>query len=278
MAKAEPKIKTKKLWGTEFELVDGGLAEPDVIEHVEALSSRLEEAHKGVERQSSLIKLAEQTVMEADRLAGEITERAKSQAEQEAATLRETAEADATRLREVATADAERIRDESVARARAEAEETLASANAKATAAYETAVEAAEIEVRSRLDRADRDATSLADASRAHVANIQSEARLEAEYAVRHITQAVTESLNTHLPLVDKITVQPEPATNGTHGGQGKSSKGSGRHRSPTRGVARGERPPARRGLGRLPVDSVRRRRSAAACGRPPRVGHPHGR
>lgn len=224
MAKAALKTKTKKLWGTEFRIVDGGLSETEVADHVASLTAELNDARKEVDRQSSLVRLAEQTVMEADRLAGEITSKARERAEKEASEIKAEAEADATMIRDLVKAETDKLRDELIEKARAEAEEIVSSARQSAVDSSAKTIEAAATEAKSCLERADREANELLESSRAHVANVQSEAKLEAEYAVRRITQTlaeglrhtVTESLNTYLSLVDKISVEPASSINGS--------------------------------------------------------------
>jgi len=76
MARAVLKTKTRTLWGSEFTIVDGGLGGSEVVEHITTIADELKKARKEVDRQSSLVRLAEQTVMEADRLTGEITAKA----------------------------------------------------------------------------------------------------------------------------------------------------------------------------------------------------------
>ena len=62
------KVTAKKLWGESFHVVPEGLDEDEVVKYVDKLKVELD-------RQSALQKLAEQTVVEADKLAGSIKDR-----------------------------------------------------------------------------------------------------------------------------------------------------------------------------------------------------------
>ena len=62
------KAEVKQLWGTEFHFVSKGLAEEEVVSFVEKLMDQARETGEDHDRQSSLLKLAEQTVVEADKL------------------------------------------------------------------------------------------------------------------------------------------------------------------------------------------------------------------
>ena len=82
----------KKLFGTEFSIVPHGLSEEEVVSFVNNL--KLEPHNGGFDekRQSSLITLAEQTVIEAHKLAESIKEQAVRDAEAEAARITKVAE------------------------------------------------------------------------------------------------------------------------------------------------------------------------------------------
>lgn len=106
--------EARTLWNREFRLVDRGLDQDQIIEFVDELTAKLEEAQQRGEKASyprSLERLAEQTLMEAERLADEIKEnadQAKAQAQVEADRTIEEAQAKA------------REESESVAKAAAE--------------------------------------------------------------------------------------------------------------------------------------------------------------
>ena len=66
------KPNTKELWGVSFRVVPDGLAEDEVVSFVNKIMAKGRSPNEDQERQDSLRILAEQTVVEADRLAGEI--------------------------------------------------------------------------------------------------------------------------------------------------------------------------------------------------------------
>ena len=71
----EKSVEVKELWGTRFDVVQNGLSEEQVVSFVTDLMAEAQKAREGQERQSSLLKLAEQTVLEAERMAAEIKDR-----------------------------------------------------------------------------------------------------------------------------------------------------------------------------------------------------------
>ena len=82
---------TRNLWGREFSVIKEGLAEAEVVAFVSELLKR-QEHHQ------SLMELAQRTVIEAEHLAMSLKERAKGEAEAEAARILSQAQAQAEQL------------------------------------------------------------------------------------------------------------------------------------------------------------------------------------
>ena len=152
-----------------------------------------EEATKGAQdRQASLIKLAEQTVIEADKLADIIKDEAKREAEEEAAKIiadsKKSAQQYAQNLTKKAEKEATSKQSSILAKADQQAQEAITKARREAQVTIQTTAE--------------------------KVANIESEAKLEAEYLVRRfaakfveeIRSAVTDTTNQLLPSMDALT------------------------------------------------------------------------
>lgn len=143
------------------------------------------------DRHASLLKLAEQTVVEADKLAESIKEQAKKEAEEERAKIVSAA-------REEAKAAAERV----TSRAEREAADQI-----------ETAVKKAEQDANEILANARKDSDRILQAAREKLPGIESAAKLEAEYIVRRFTvnfveeirSAVTEAAEQMLPNLDDL-------------------------------------------------------------------------
>ena len=163
--------EVKELWGVTFDLVPRGLSEEQVSSFVTELMDKAAEERAVHEKQASLLRLAEQTVVEADRLAENIKERA-----------REEGQAEAAKIRAEATAKA---RDD--ARAVADAAEKEAKAHASSTHTK------AQDEGQNLIRKAE--ARRLLDDARGRVASTEAEAKLEAEFIVRRMTQKVSEGI-----------------------------------------------------------------------------------
>jgi len=109
-----------ELGGTEFRRVKNGLDEAHVASFISELISQRDKFRQHEEHLSSLTKLAEKTVAEADKLAEEIKTEAKDQAKAEASAIMTKAEEQAQRIIEekrteiinIATEQAEAIKTE----------------------------------------------------------------------------------------------------------------------------------------------------------------------
>ena len=188
MENAEAK---KVLWGEEFHVVPEGLAEDEVVSFVDDLMEQSRQIRDDQERQASLHRLAEQTVVEADKLAASIKQQARGEAEAEAARLIAAAEQEgrerAQRIVRAAERESATLSTDSAAKGKEEAEQILAQAR--------------------------REAELMIKATKDELPAIESEAKLEAEYLVRRFTvkfveqirSAVTETCNDMLPSLDDL-------------------------------------------------------------------------
>ena len=181
----------KELWGTEFHVVADGLSEEEVVSYVEKLKDEAQKAKQEHDRQSSLLKLAEQTVVEADKLAESIKIEARQEAEAETAKM---------------VAGAEGQAQEQVQRLLRKAERDAAAQTAELVAK-------AEQESQDAIERARKEGQEIIAEARDRVTSIESEAKLEAEYIVRRFTvkfveeirSAVNEASNNLLPSLDDV-------------------------------------------------------------------------
>ena len=161
----------------EFRVVPDGLAEDEVVSFVNNL---MEQSRVGGDddRQGSLRKLAEQTVVEADKLAESIQQQARKDAEEASAKVLAAAE-------EQAQVHAQRI----IKRAERDADSQSRQTTAKA----------------------EKEAQDSLQEARERAANIEAEAKVEAEYIVRRMTvkfveelrSAVTDTASDMLPTLD---------------------------------------------------------------------------
>ena len=140
-----------------------------------AVRSRETQGRSDGDRQTSMLRLAEQTVVEADKLAERTMQHSRKEAEEEASRImgaaRVVAEEQAEMLRRRAEREISVEIDAIAAKAGQEAQQIIGSARREASAMIQTA--------RDRLP------------------GIQSEARLEAEYIVRRFTSEFVEQLRT---------------------------------------------------------------------------------
>ena len=124
-----------ELWGREFNIVKDGLSQAQVVSFVNELASEHDMLIQRQEHLSSLTKLAERTVSEAEKLAEETKREAVEHAKAEASEIMAEAEARAQQAeRTVSEAEklAEETKREAVEHAKAEASEIIAEAEARA--------------------------------------------------------------------------------------------------------------------------------------------------
>ena len=182
----------KELWGVEFRLVPDGLAEEDVVSFVNDLQDKRKQGKGDGEGQASLVKLAEQTVIEADRLAENIKDQARQEAEEQAAAILAASRKGATE----------------------EARELVDKAQREVTVQTEAVVSKAKKDADDIVSKARRDAEQVLQSARDQLPGIESEAKLQAEYLVRRFTvqfveqirAVVTETSNNMLPSLDALT------------------------------------------------------------------------
>ena len=186
------KSEVKELWGVEFSVVPNGLSQEEVVSFVNNLMEQARKAGGEQDRQTSLLKLAEQTVVEADKLAESIKQQSRQEAEEEAAKVIAAAQGEA----------AERV------------QRLIQKAERDGTEQASEAVAKAEREAQELITKARKEAQLIVQAARDEVPGIESEAKLEAEYIVRRFTvkfveeirSVVTESSNNMLPSLDDLT------------------------------------------------------------------------
>ena len=164
---------TKELWGSKLSIVPESLSEEQVVSFVNDLMTKSKQPETTAEKQASLLKLAEQTVVEADKLAESIKERARQEAEAEAA----------------------RIVADGKEKAQEEGRQILQAAQKEAEAQSNATGTKAEEEAKETIRRAQRDAQSAVDAARDRVTSIEDEAKLAAEFIVRRTTPKVAEGI-----------------------------------------------------------------------------------
>ncbi len=192
---AAEEAEVKELWGVSFSITPQGLSEEQVVSFVNELREKSAAEREEHEKQASLLKLAEQTVVEADRLAETIKERARDESQAEAAMIRAGAETsaqeDARKIIEAAEQEAAAQSSAAIAKAQGEGLELILNAQAEGRRILED--------------------------SRGRVASTEAEAKLEAEFIVRRMTQkvsegirqAVAETCNNLLPALDDTVKDP---------------------------------------------------------------------
>ena len=180
---------TKELWGVEFRTVPDGLDEDQVVSFVDKLMEQSRLGRDEQERQASLHKLAEQTVVEADKLAESIKEDARKEAQEEAARIQAAAE-------EQAQAEADRI---------------IKQAERDSAARSRAALAKSDKDAQEAVAKSRKEAQSIVQDARDRAEAMETEAKLEAEYIVRRLTvkfveevrSVVTETSNNLLPSID---------------------------------------------------------------------------
>jgi len=114
-----------ELWGREFKKVEEGLDRSEVASFIEELMEKHEALLKRTEHLSSLTKLAEKTIVDADSVAEQVKKEAEEQARTEARTIITNAEEQARKLIEAE-------REEALARVNQEVEAIKAKAQQEA--------------------------------------------------------------------------------------------------------------------------------------------------
>ncbi len=179
----------KQLWGVDFRVVPQGLAEDEVVSFVDKLMKESRTAGDEQERAASLHRLAEQTVVEADKLAESIKQQATEEAEEAAARIAADSE-------EQATVQSQRI---------------IKKAEREAAALSNAAGSKSEKEAQEVIARARAEVQEILQDARDKVVSMEAEAKLEAEYLIRRMTvkfveeirSVVTETSNNLLPSLE---------------------------------------------------------------------------
>jgi vacuolar-type H+-ATPase subunit H len=128
--------KLKEIGGQKFRIVKNGLDEAEVSSFVSALTRQNNELASKLEHLSALTKLAESTVVEAEKQAKSIRMQTEKEAKAQAASIIATAEEQAKSEGDKIVAEskqrAEEVRQTGVALAERQAEETIKNAEARA--------------------------------------------------------------------------------------------------------------------------------------------------
>ena len=180
------------------------------------------------DRQATLLKLAERTVLQAEVLAQEITENARK--ESEAAGIKilaqytEQAKSEANQTIESAQVQADAIQSQAIASARSDSEKMLSKAQtdsqkmlskaqsdsekmlrkaqtesddllSKTQSDKEDGLSKAQSEAQEVLGRAQQDAQAIINASQVRADSTESKSRLKAEFMIRQTTQSVADGV-----------------------------------------------------------------------------------
>jgi vacuolar-type H+-ATPase subunit H len=161
--------KLKEIWGQKFRLVKNGLDEAEVTSFISTLTRQKNELADRLEHLSALTKLAESTVVEAEKQAESIKiqtkEEAKAQAASIIATAEEQAKSEGDKIIAESKQRAEEVAQTRVALAERQAEETIKNAEAKAEEAKRVAEEEASRIVAEATGNAKKEALLIAQQS-----------------------------------------------------------------------------------------------------------------
>ena len=192
------------------------------------VGSQPERTSEEQDKQALLLKLAERTVLQAEALAQEITDRARKQSETEGAQIRdkyisdateearriiEAAEQEGATIIQNASATANTERDEILGLAKTERQEIVGNTETE----VQEIVGNAQTEGEDVLARANQLALAIISGSKARAESIESNARLRGEFIVKQMSQnvadgirrAVIETANTMLPALEELGEQP---------------------------------------------------------------------
>ncbi len=208
----------KHLWGTEFSVVPEGLSEGQVVSFVNDLIARSPGNGAEAERHSSMVQLAEKTILEAHKLAESIKEKATRDAE----------------------AEAERITKLAHEKAREQVARVVESAHREAEIGSNAVAAQAEGQAQQVTRKAHREAQDILQTAKQQAADIASEARLEAEYTVRKLTSRVSDELraavatisSSILPDLDAAPSDPQPTVSPRKTRRSRTPSGGTRRKS----------------------------------------------
>ncbi len=161
--------KVKEMGGQRFRIVKNGLDEAEVSSFISTLIQQNNELANKVEHLSALTKLAESTVVEAEKQAKSIKmqteEEAKAQAASIIATAEEQAKSEADKIIAESKQRAEEVAQTRVALAERKAEETIKDAEARAGNVKRVAEEEASRIVAEATENAKKEALLIAQQS-----------------------------------------------------------------------------------------------------------------
>ena len=146
MAKNNKQNGTIEIWGHRFKKAGEGLEKAGVVAFVEDLMKKNEALIKRADHLSSLTKLAEKTIVEADKVAKQVQNEAEEQAKSEATEILGQAEEQARKL-------IEEKRAEALAKANQEVEATKAKARQQAEAVLQERIKELQPEVKNNIKR-----------------------------------------------------------------------------------------------------------------------------
>jgi len=168
MAKNGSKEGVVELWGHEFNLAKNGLDETQIVSFVNELISERDQLIWQTEHLSTLTKLAEKTVVEADRLAEEIRKETADQTEAEATAIIAKAEEQAQQI-------IEEKRSEIIATTTKEAEAIKANAEHEAGLLLEREKERIQTELRNIAQQLYRELLSQLGSLKQQVTALEAE-------------------------------------------------------------------------------------------------------
>ena len=161
--------KLKEIWGQKFRLVKNGLDEAEVASFISTLTRQKNELAGKLEHLSALTKLAESTVVEAEKQAKsirmQVEEEAKAQAASIIAEAEEQAKSEGDKIIAESKQRAEEVRQTGVALAERQAEETIKNAEARAGEVKRVAEEEASRIVAGATEKAKKEAMLIAQQS-----------------------------------------------------------------------------------------------------------------
>ena len=188
------------------------------------------------DKQATLLKLAERTVLQAEALAQEITEHAKNESEAEGvkivAQYTDQAKAEAQQIIESAQSRSEAILHQAATDARTGSEKVLTKAQSdsekmlsKARSEIEEDLDKTQTEGQEILGKARQEAQAIIKASQARADSTESDARMKAEFVIRQTTQNVAEGIrstileicNNLLPAVEESGYEAPEALIANH-------------------------------------------------------------
>ena len=146
MAKNNKKNGVIELWGHEFKKAGDGLDKAEVVSFVDELMKKHEALFKRAEHLSSLTKLAEKTIVDADNVAKQVQSEAEEQAKAEARAILSEAEKQAQKL-------IEEKKTEALAMANREVEAIKTKAQQQAEKMLEDKIKEIQPELRNNIKR-----------------------------------------------------------------------------------------------------------------------------